>query len=109
MSTDKPAAAGGHVKPVVGNDGGKPPSRNRRDNNNNNYVKKERFLGADPNLRGHVFEAKRNRSEQVANFKAVDDIIKSQVGTEYDPFVLESLEKDQITLPKEPDLPDGLR
>ena len=49
-----------------------------------------------------MFEAKRNRSEQVVNFTTVDDIIKAQVGTECDPFVLESLEKEVGSLPEEP-------
>ena len=103
MGAKTPAASGNDVKPAVKNDG-KPSGRNnnRRDNN---YNKKEKFLGADPNLRGHVFEAKRNRSEQVANFKVVDDIIRAQVGTECDPYVLESLDTETLTLPDEPDAP----
>ena len=63
---------------------------------------KEKFLGADPNLCGQVFEAKRNRSDQVANFNLVDELIKAQVGAECDPFVLESLEKETLSLPAEP-------
>ena len=51
-----------------------------------------------------IFKAKRNRSEQVANFKTVDCLIKAQVGTEYDAFVLESLEQDSIAGPPEPTL-----
>ena len=103
MGAETPAASGNDVKPAVKIDG-KPSGRNnnRRDNN---YNKKEKFLGADPNLRGHVFEAKRNRSEQVANFKVVDDIIRAQVGTECDPYVLESLDTETLTLPDEPDAP----
>ena len=102
MGTDTPAA-GGEQKPLVKNEG-KPPHHGGRNNanRNNNYVKKERFLGADPDLSGKVFEVKRVRSEQVANFKAVDDIIKAQVGAEYDPLVLESLEKEAFTAPSEP-------
>ena len=103
MGADTPAV-GGETKPVVKNDS-KPINHHSGRNNANrrdNYIKKEKFLGADPNLRGHVFEAKRNRSEQVANFTIVDDIIKAQVGTECDPFVLESLEKEKNTLPSEP-------
>ena len=38
----------------------------------------------------------------MANFKTVDDLIKAQVGTEYDPFVLESLKKNTIVGPPEP-------
>ena len=48
------------------------------------------------------FEAKRNRSDQVANFNLVDKLIKAQVGAECDPFVLESLEKETLSLPTEP-------
>ena len=103
MSTDTNAGGGADVKPAVKNDG-KPPARNnaRRDNY---YVKKERFMGADPNLRGHVFEAKNSRSDQVANYKAVDDMIKSQAGTDYDPLVLESLENERVMMPTEPTSP----
>ena len=103
MGAETPAAGGGDVKPVIKNDD-KPAGRNnnRRDNN---YNKKEKFLGADPNLRGHVFEAKRNRSGQVANFKIVNDIIKAQVGVEYDPYVLESLDTEVLVLPNEPNAP----
>ena len=103
MSTNTDAGSGGDAKPIVKNDG-KPPARNnaRRDNY---YVKKERFMGADPNLRGHVFEAKNSRSDQVANYKAVDDMIKSQAGTDYDPLVLESLENERVMMPTEPTSP----
>ena len=38
----------------------------------------------------------------MANLKTVDDLIKAQVGTEYDPFVLESLENDSLAGPTEP-------
>ena len=103
MGADTPAV-GGETKPVGKNDG-KPNNHHGGRNNVNrhdNYIKKEKFLGANPNLRGHVFEAKRNRSEQVANFTNVDNIIKAQIGTECDPFVLESLEKEADTLPSEP-------
>ena len=65
-----------------------------------NTPRKEKFLGADPDLRGYVFEAKRNQSEQVVNFTTVKDIIKAQVGTECDPFVLKSLEKKIKSLPE---------
>ena len=49
-----------------------------------------------------MFKAKHKRSEQVVNFTTVDDIIKAQVGTECDLFVLESLEKKVESLPEEP-------
>ena len=38
----------------------------------------------------------------MANFKTADDLIKVQVGTEYDPFVLESLGQDSKVTPPEP-------
>ena len=103
MGADTPAA-GGEQKAVVKYEG-RPPhhgGRNSNRNNNNNYNMREKFLGADSNLHVKIFEAKRNRSEQVVNFKTVDDLIKAQVGTEYDPFVLESLEKDSLAGPTEP-------
>ena len=72
MGVDTPAA-GGEQRPVVKYDSNR--------NNNNNYNTREKFLGADSNLRGKIFEAKRNRSEQVANFKTVDDLIEAKVGS----------------------------
>ena len=59
MGTDTPAA-GGEQKPLVKSEG-KPPHHGGRNNanRNNNYIKKERFLGADPDLSGKVFEVKR--------------------------------------------------
>ena len=78
------STAGGEAKPVMKHKG-RPPYHggcntvNR--NNNNTYNNREEFLGLDTDLHGKVFEAKRNQSEQVANFKTVDDLIKAQVGT----------------------------
>ena len=105
MGADTPAA-GGEQKPVVKYEG-KPSYHGgcngaNRYNNNNNYNTREKLLCADSNLRRKVFEAKRNRLEQVANFKTADDLIKAQVGTEYNLFVLESLKKDTIAGPLEP-------
>ena len=102
MSADTPAA-GGETK-IKSEDNKVHGGRNniRRNNNNNNYLKKEKFVGAHPTLQGHVFENKRNRADQVANYRTVDDIIKAQIGADYDPYVLESLEKEAITLPTEP-------
>ena len=61
MGADTPAA-GGEQKPVVKHEG-KPSHHGGRggaNRNNNNYNTREKFLGADSNLRGKVFEAKRN-------------------------------------------------
>ena len=49
-----------------------------------------------------IFEAKCTQSEQVAKFNTVDDLIKVQVGTEYNPFVLESFEQDSKAVPPGP-------
>ena len=38
----------------------------------------------------------------MANFNIVDKLIKAQVGAECDPFVLESLEKETLSLPVKP-------
>ena len=62
MGVDTPTA-GGKTKPVVKHDdrpsyhGGR---NNANKNNNNNYNTREKFLGADVNLHGKIFEAKRN-------------------------------------------------
>ena len=101
MSTDTPAV-GGDDKPNVKIEGNRNQGGRSNVRRNNNYIKKEKFLGAHPSLQGHVFEAKRNRSEQVANYRNVDETIKAQIGADYDPYVLESLEKDTMTLPDEP-------
>ena len=104
MGTDTPAA-GGETKPVVKHKD-RPPyhggRNNANKNNNYNYNAREKFLGADANLRGNISKAKRTWSEQVANFKIVDDLIKAQVGTEYNPFVFEFLEQVSIAVPPEP-------
>ena len=104
MGADTPAV-GGEEKPIIKTDskstyhhGG----RNNTSHRNNFVLQKEKFLGADPNLCGQVFKAKRNRSDQVANFNLGNNIIKAQVGAECDPFVLESLEKETLSLPTEP-------
>ena len=79
----KTPAAGGDRKPFVKHKG-RPNNQHGRGYNNNrrdNTPRKEPFLGADPDLRGHVFKAKRNRSEHVVNLTTVDDIIKAQVWT----------------------------
>ena len=62
MSADTPAA-GGETKPVINNhDNNSGNNHVRRGNNNSHqhegHVKKDKFLGADPNLQGYVFEAR---------------------------------------------------
>ena len=79
MGAETPAEDG-ETKPVVKS---RDRSRNQHDGHNNtnrrdnNINKKEKFVGEDTSLCGHVFEAKRNQSEQVANFTAVTNIFKA--------------------------------
>ena len=100
MSAETPAA-GGENKPNI-KVGGNKQQQGGRNNIRRNFIKKEKFLGASPSLQGQVFEAKRTRSEQVDNYRTVNEIIKAQIGAESDPYDLESLEKDTLTLPSEP-------
>ena len=103
MGAETPAARG-DKKPFVkykvrpNNQHGERHNNNLRDNT----TRKETFLGADPDLCGYMLEAKHNLSEQVVNFTTVNDIIKSQVGTECDSFVVESLEKEVESSPEVP-------
>ena len=39
-------------------------SRHNKSNRRENHIKREKFLGTNPNLRGHAFKAKRNQLEQ---------------------------------------------
>ena len=59
MGTESPAAGGADTKPVVKNEN-KPGGRHNNNRRDNNFVRKEKFQGADLNLRRHVFEAKHN-------------------------------------------------
>ena len=94
---------GRETKPGVKRRGRSSNQHGRCSNTNchDNFIKKEKFLGADPNICGHVFEAKCNRSEQVANFTAINDIVKEQGGPECGPSVLKSLKKDIKSGPNE--------
>ena len=97
MGANTPAV-GGEEKPIIKTEGKSTYHHGGRNNtsHHNNFVqRKEKFLGADPNLCGQVSEAKRNRLDQVANFNLVDELIKAQVGAECDPFILESLRRSQ--------------
>ena len=89
----KTPIGGGENKPVAKHNSGSNNQHGQRHNANcpDNYIKKETFLGADPDFHGHVFEAKHNQSEHAPNFTTVENIIKTQVGTECDRFVLKSL------------------
>ena len=99
----KTPAEGGETKPIAKH-GGRSNNQNGGRHNVNlrdNYIKKEKFVEADPDLCGHVFEANHNQTEQVTNFTTVDNIIKAQVRTECDSFVLASLEIEVESDPKE--------
>ena len=105
MGADTPAA-GRETKRAVKHEG-RPlyheSCHNSNKNSNTTYNIREKFLGGDANLLRKIFEAKCNQSEQVANFKTVDNRIKAQLGTGYDHFVLKSLEQDSIVGPPEPE------
>ena len=100
----KYTVADGEKKPFVKHEGrlNNHYSRGYNKSCRENTPRKEQFLGADPDLCGHMYETKHNRSEQVVNFTTVDDIIKAQVGTECNPFILESIEKEVKSLFEEP-------
>ncbi len=103
MGTDTPAV-GGEQKPIFKNEGdnsGNEPSRCNA-NNARRFVKKDRFQGAHPDLAGFVFETSTNRTSQIANFTATDIRIRAIVGQQFDPYVLESIEKMRVSMPPEP-------
>ena len=66
-------ATGGEDKPIINNDNKPNVNHARRGNNNSHrrdgHVKKDKLMGADPNLQEYVFGAKTSRADQVANFK----------------------------------------
>ena len=104
MGTETPAE-GGEKKHAIKNEGGIAAGNLRRGNYNNSnkqFVKKEKFLGADPDLQGFVFEAVGNRAQQITNFITLNTRIKAIIGQTCDPYVLESIEKIKTTLPDEP-------
>jgi len=77
MGADTPAEGGG-TKNVIKDE---KTANHRRQHGNNNacrnkqFARNEKFLGADLNLQGHVFEVKRSRAEQVVNFEKIDEMI----------------------------------
>ena len=104
MGTEHPAE-GGEKKPAVknedGNGGGSYNCRNNFDQRNK-FAKKERFMGAHPDLQGFVFEANAVHLNQITNFNTIDTRIRALIGQQFDPFVLESIEKMAVTMPPEP-------
>ena len=101
MGANTPAA-GEKQEPSVKHKGRPTYHEGRNNVNRNNNYDTRKILGADLNLCWKAVWAKRNRSEQVANFKTINNLIKAQLGTECNPFVLESLEKDTIAGLPEP-------
>ena len=104
MDVDTPAQSG-DTKPEIKSEGNSTAGNDRHGGSNNRQpAKKEKFLGADPDLQGFVFEAIGTRTQQATNFTTVDTQIKTIVGSKCDAYVLESIEKMTLTLPDEPDL-----
>ena len=82
MGTETPAEVG-EKKPTIKNEGGIAAGnlcRGNYNNSNKRFVKKEKFLGADPDLQGFVCEAVGNRAHQITNFATVDTRIKAIIG-----------------------------
>ena len=67
-------------------------------------MKKEKFMGAHPDLQGFVFEAGSTRTNQISKFTTVDTRIRALIGQQFDPMVLESIEKMTVTVPPEPNI-----
>ena len=61
-------------------------------------------MGAHPDLQGFVFEAGSTRTNQIAKFTTVDTRIRALIGQQFDPMVLESIEKMTVTIPPEPNI-----
>ena len=114
MGADTPAV-GGENKPIIKNDDKTNNNRQhgRRGNNNSqrrgDHVKKEKFVGADPDLAGFTFVSKTSRADQTANFETVDAVILNQIGVEYHLSVLESIEAGKKIMPDEPDEPKATK
>ncbi len=83
MGADTPAE-GGDNKPTIKikNKSGAFRRGSNKPGQCGDYIKKEKFLGSDLNLQGFIFEAKRLRSKQVANFERFDERIRMQIGLE---------------------------
>ena len=103
--TQTPAADAGAGVKKPGNSGGykgQNYNANYNRNNQNSIPKKERFTGQHPDLTGFIFTAATTRSAQIYNFTKTDERIKTHVGSNFKPAVLQSLEEMKITLPPEP-------
>jgi hypothetical protein len=100
MSTEIPAG-GGEQKPVVKNNEGKQHGGNRR-NKPPFLQKREKFEGATAELSGYIFTAGANRTAQLHNFTRTVERIKTYVGQNFDPHMLQSLEEVKEVLPTQP-------
>eukprot|EP00956_Cyclotella_meneghiniana_P039752 scaffold178471_cov36-Cyclotella_meneghiniana.AAC.1 len=102
--TQTPADAGAGVKKPANSGGykGQNYNANYNRNNQNSIPKKERFTGQHPDLTGFIFTAATTGSAQIYNFTKTDERIKTHVGSNFKPAVLQSLEEMKITLPPEP-------
>jgi hypothetical protein len=104
MSTETPAG-GGEQKPVVkNNEGNKQHGGHRRNNNNKPpfFHKREKFEGATADLSGYIFTAGPNRTAQLHNFTRTIERVKTYIGQNFDPHVLQSIEEVKEVLPAQP-------
>ena len=107
MGTDTPVE-GGEKKPVMKQEGNDGFHQNK--SKFKKFAKRERFMGAHPDLQGFVFETGTSHNNQIANFNTVDTRIRAIVGQSFEPQVLESIEKMTLVMPPEPTIiaePDG--
>jgi hypothetical protein len=72
---------------------------NRRNQQQNNFTKKEKFMGAHPDLHGFVSKAGSTRCNQIAKFTTVNTHIHTLIRQQFNPLVLASIEKMTVTMP----------
>jgi oligoribonuclease (3'-5' exoribonuclease) len=83
-----------HKKPADDKRKNKNYQQRNRNNNVNRPPKKERFEGACAKLKGHVFTAGYNRSDQLRIYAKTLEKIKIHVNTNYLPLVGQTIETD---------------
>ena len=65
-------------------------------------VKHIKFEGASTDLKGHVFDIMPSKTKQIDEYSSTLDHIKTYIGTNMDPLVLESIEDNSIKTLTEP-------
>ena len=103
MGTGTPAG-GGEGKPALKAEGTGEVGSNRKNRHQNNVMKKEKFMGAHPDLQEFVFEAGSTRTNQISKFTTMNTRIRVLIGQQFDPMVLESIEKMAVSIPPEPSI-----